>query len=360
MGEDGLNAFHFLQGGRIIPAETDGSVTLINAPFEVLYEGPCDGQAVCVTRTPALNHELTKRGGNRFWSLAGYGLARHEGDLCSTRPERVDLCEDEWSRARLASLMGSECPALLEGLISREPQLQFVAAIPSMHMTNRRLAFVSIDGTPIESCGPQDLYFTLIEIVQGFRPHGNFDWILKMRSQGIAVRIAMQATCTVANQVTTDTEDGGERALARGQGFYDSGDYLSAFQSLEEAATAGNVRAMYMAGYMLHNGLGVEQDCEFGRELLEAAAREGNVDALNYCGCAYSQGGSGFQKDYALSLQYLKAASDRGHADALANLGNMYYLGLGVPKDVHMAKSLYTTAKARGSAMGAMFLEMNT
>jgi Sel1 repeat len=153
--------------------------------------------------------------------------------------------------------------------------------------------------------------------------------------------------------------DEGQQAIALGSRFYESGEHKQAFDQFMKAVKSGNVHAYFLVGRMLDNGMGVAQDYIASRKFLEFAAEAGDPDAMYYVGCGYSNDGNTFPKDEEKSVSYLRKAAAAGHADALAGLGNAYYFGIGVPKDVAKAHAYYRQAIAKGSTIAELSLQVN-
>lgn len=60
--------------------------------------------------------------------------------------------------------------------------------------------------------------------------------------------------------------------------------------------------------------------------------------------------------DYARALYYLEPLAEQGDSVAQTKLGNMYYLGLGVPEDNGKAAEWFRKASARGDLEAQMML----
>lgn len=83
------------------------------------------------------------------------------------------------------------------------------------------------------------------------------------------------------------------------------------------------------------------------------AAKQGDVDAMNYVGEIYEKG-LGVTPDYALAIDWYRQAAEKGSSTAMINLGGLYEGGKGVPKDLTMAMNWYR--KASGSTVGTLEL----
>ncbi len=73
------------------------------------------------------------------------------------------------------------------------------------------------------------------------------------------------------------------------------------------------------------------------------AAKEGDVDAMNYVGEIYEQG-LGVEPDYAMAAQWYRRAAEKGSSTAMINLGSLYEGGKGVAQDMTLAMNWYRKA----------------
>lgn len=92
------------------------------------------------------------------------------------------------------------------------------------------------------------------------------------------------------------------------------------------------------------------------------AAKKDNPEANFRLGYIYETGERGLQQDYKLALTYYSNAAAYGHIKAQANLGNLYYNGLGTEQNYQEALSLFQKAaeKENPAAMnnlGVMYLK---
>jgi len=83
----------------------------------------------------------------------------------------------------------------------------------------------------------------------------------------------------------------------------------------------------------------------------QKAADLGNSSAQNELGRLY-QLGQGVPKDYAKAVDLFRKAADQGNALAQANLGSMYERGLGVQTDLTQAFQWYAKSAALGNSAG--------
>ncbi len=73
------------------------------------------------------------------------------------------------------------------------------------------------------------------------------------------------------------------------------------------------------------------------------AAKEGDVNAMNYVGEIYEQG-LGVEPDYATAAEWFRRAAEKGSSSAMINLGSMYESGKGVAQDMTLAMNWYRKA----------------
>jgi len=74
---------------------------------------------------------------------------------------------------------------------------------------------------------------------------------------------------------------------------------------------------------------------------LEDRAIAGDAQAMTRLGIAYESGTDGVVQDYRKAEYWFAKASAANDEDATANLGTMYLLGIGVPKDLPAARALF-------------------
>lgn len=108
--------------------------------------------------------------------------------------------------------------------------------------------------------------------------------------------------------------------------------------------------AFAQLGWHYMNGVGVGQDYEAARELLEKAANTNGLEtryAQFNLGWMYYNG-MGLTKDYQKAASWFKRSESRGFKDASAMLGKIYEEGgLGVDKDIELALNYYRESDKR-------------
>jgi TPR repeat protein len=195
-----------------------------------------------------------------------------------------------------------------------------------------------------------------------------------------------------------------EEQCARGNQFYDRGDYVQARAYYEKAAARGNAVAQNNLGELYFTGKGVSQDYYRAKEWYKLAAAQGQVDAqiglvnakaaiarqvsegqnyahsiqqtyvpvktskatsfqeqpeyespsiLYYRGCDFFNSGN-----YIQAKECYEKAVAQGHLDSLCRLSGMYLNGLGCAKDLHQFKKCITECAAKGHAAAQYSLSM--
>jgi TPR repeat protein len=167
-----------------------------------------------------------------------------------------------------------------------------------------------------------------------------------------------------------------------------AGDHEAAFPIFERIATAGDPRAMGYLGIAYLHGWGTTQQLSVGIHWLRTGAGKGDAYAMNSLAAAYLTGLGVARRAYLARHWYLSAATKKrdteamrglgslyreaqkydsafawygkaataGSQDARVDIGEMYEEGLGTPRDLAMARRLYTTAADSGCARGMFAL----
>ena len=100
--------------------------------------------------------------------------------------------------------------------------------------------------------------------------------------------------------------------------------------------------ALYILGYLHHDGLGIKQDYGQALTYFHKASRHGDADAQHALGWMY-KAGNGTQIDYLQSYLFFSLASDNGHDDAKTAL-TMLHLDYPIShaeKPLQKAKTAY-------------------
>lgn len=126
-----------------------------------------------------------------------------------------------------------------------------------------------------------------------------------------------------------------------------------AYVHCEQAAEAGNLRALFNRGWLLQRGCGVEMNGPAASRAFKSAAASGCAIAQYYLGSLYAEGQLvGYNDIEAVRLFELASAQD--YAPALNYLAAMVAQGKGTAEDDARAATLYQRAAQLGNGM-AMF-----
>jgi serine/threonine protein kinase/TPR repeat protein len=123
----------------------------------------------------------------------------------------------------------------------------------------------------------------------------------------------------------------------------------AAIPAFEQAAAAGEPRAMLELGKIYSAGDGVAKDTAKASSWYRKAADAGNTSAMVFLAALYAQG-SGVPKDLAEAAKWLRKAAEAGNAVAMDGLGQMYSNGQGVPADAAQAVVWYRKAVENNNA----------
>lgn len=118
--------------------------------------------------------------------------------------------------------------------------------------------------------------------------------------------------------------------------YMNSKKYDEALKWFRKLAEKDNATGIYYCGYLLYNGMGVEQDLPTAIAYLEKAASTGFVNADRLLGQIYYKG-EGTAKDLIKAITHLKIAAQGGKTDAQLLLGQCYMSGEGVTSDYDIA-----------------------
>jgi hypothetical protein len=129
-----------------------------------------------------------------------------------------------------------------------------------------------------------------------------------------------------------------------------------AVPALEAAAKNGDVEALNKLGFAYQHGIDVKEDWAKSSELYQQAVDKGDADAMNNLAFMLIKGEDG--NDSARALKLFTDAADRGNAHAVANLGWMYLHGIGVPKSPEKALEYFRKAAAKGIPAARLNLGM--
>ncbi|MCB1205515.1 MAG: sel1 repeat family protein [Verrucomicrobiae bacterium] len=110
-------------------------------------------------------------------------------------------------------------------------------------------------------------------------------------------------------------------------------DFEQAIVWLQKAAAAGDVEARTHLGWCHANGFGVSQDFGQAERLLEDAAQEGNLLAMNGLARLLSGEIDGFEPDLERAFEWYLRAAEAGDRGAKYCVGVCLIEGRGVPSD---------------------------
>ncbi len=110
-------------------------------------------------------------------------------------------------------------------------------------------------------------------------------------------------------------------------------DFEQAIMWLQKASAAGDVEARTHLGWCHANGFGVSQDFGLAERLLEGAAREGNLLAMNGLARLLSGEIDGFEPDLERAFEWYLRAAEAGDRGAKYCVGVCLIEGRGVPGD---------------------------
>jgi hypothetical protein len=133
-------------------------------------------------------------------------------------------------------------------------------------------------------------------------------------------------------------------ALAYHAGVLLRNDEVEALRLLHRAAARGYVPAEESLGIYYTAGIGMDEpDPQAALHWYTAAAEKGSVDAATNLGSMYAIG-DGVPKDMTAAIRWFRQAADAGGAAAEYNLSLIYRRGDGVPRDEQQASSWLTKA----------------
>jgi TPR repeat protein len=122
---------------------------------------------------------------------------------------------------------------------------------------------------------------------------------------------------------------------------------------LHFAAERNHANALFTLGQIYgkgkETGFDVEQSHEVGLKYYERAANEGHTHAAYWTGYSYRQGLGVAVSDPAKAIVFLEQAAKADMISALFDLGVIYHVGEGVPKDLKKAVEYYEKAAKLGA-----------
>ena len=151
--------------------------------------------------------------------------------------------------------------------------------------------------------------------------------------------------CNRAVKLLKNVAERGWGSLSEATADFEAGDYGWALYNYLRAADVGVELAQHNAAWMLTNGLGYTGKGaeELAARMYKWSAVQGNQAALVPLGDAYWYG-RGMDVDLRKAADMYKSASQLNIPRASFNLGYMHEHGLGLPKDLQLAKRYYEQA----------------
>lgn len=155
-------------------------------------------------------------------------------------------------------------------------------------------------------------------------------WIEKAAKQGYTdAQTQLGDMCTTAEGIPATVP------------YEEARDFKSAKKWFEKASAKGDRKAYYFLGNLYKDGKGVKRDYNKSLEYIQKAANKGYAEAQTDIGSMYYFGMKPMTRDYNQAKLWFDKAAAQNERTAKNYLAGMYRLGMGVPKDIHKAKSLY-------------------
>jgi uncharacterized protein len=159
-------------------------------------------------------------------------------------------------------------------------------------------------------------------------------------------RTAKQPPKQTFEQIQALANHGDSEAQARMGEAYINGnyglavDYSKAIAWTNKAIEQNNSRAKVNLAILYLNGEGVPYDYTKALELLNQAYKTGSMKAARYLGIMYERG-LGVPQDYAKAAGYYEQSNQNKDITGQYRLAKLYEQGLGVPRDFVKARGLY-------------------
>ena len=160
---------------------------------------------------------------------------------------------------------------------------------------------------------------------------------------------ALSNPCEAAVDLLKKVSERGWTALSEASKDFDAGDYGWALYNYLKVADVGVELAQNNAAWMLRNSYGYDgyRSKDLATYLLKLSASQGNTGAWVSLGDAYWYG-HGVDVDLKKAGVLYTAASKINQPRALFNLAYMHQYGLGMPRDLFIAKRYYDQAMEAG------------
>lgn len=157
-----------------------------------------------------------------------------------------------------------------------------------------------------------------------------------------AVPLAALLAATVAHAQSNEASDVSP-ALRPAVAAYRAGDLVGAESSLRALAPADADAAAWLGAILLERGL--QRD---GLRLIQQSADSGSAEGAHRLALVFANGDGGTPRNEARAVELFALAAEKGHKRAQLNLGTLYLLGQGVPRDLIQARAWLEKAAANG------------
>lgn len=122
---------------------------------------------------------------------------------------------------------------------------------------------------------------------------------------------------------------------------------------LLQKAAAGNPAALTWLGRICYVGLFQSKDYLKARKYFEAS---GDAESLHLLGVMTKKGQGGYRKDFKKAMELFRRADAAGSFPAKVSIGELYYLGQGVPKNLCEAKKWFDQGSKNEDPVARFYL----
>ncbi|TYZ69265.1 hypothetical protein PybrP1_000638 [[Pythium] brassicae (nom. inval.)] len=124
----------------------------------------------------------------------------------------------------------------------------------------------------------------------------------------------------------------------------------TALEFLQAAASEGNTQAVNELAVMHLHGRGTPRDVRQATTLFQSAAKQGNMEAFYNLGVLHMQGvpSAGRDPEYEVAHGYFQVAAHQGHTVASHKLGHMSLHGIGTARSCKSAADAFKLVAERG------------
>ena len=161
--------------------------------------------------------------------------------------------------------------------------------------------------------------------------------------------LGLAQLCCLWGILVAPPTDAQNALLERGRAHYRNGDYAEANAVFEQGVAAGNPACIDFLGFLILEGHGKEESPSAALGYFRKAAELGNDQACRNLGNMYF-GGRGVDPDSAQAAAWWEKSVELGTDPRPAfSLGQLHWLGSGVPQNAELARTHWNVAKNRGS-----------